>query len=539
VSSSIGGSYPEYDAVVIGAGHNGLTCACYLAKAGLRVLVIEEYHVIGGMTITEEIVHQGFKSDIHAFGYQIANFSPVPTELSLSSYGFRLIMPEISFSHIYPNGKCVAMFQSLDKTINEISKYSVKDSNTWANIFKQYLKEKESIVNSINNPPYTSKYADKRNSTETSYFQKFRSDIQSMRSWCNELFETEEIKAMFGTFSTFVGLSPDDAGGGRLCYLFSCAIQDKGNNVVEGGFGNLPLALEKYLRSNGGDILTKSKVTKILINGNRATGVQLDNGQTIAVRKVIASSIAPSSLILDLIGEQHVSSDLVRDIKHIEWGDAIYGIYMALNSAPSYKADKKVTKSAQLHLSPPGLEYFTKMFYNCRSGILSPDVLPIMSNDSMVDPSRAPIGKHLIKFLIPNVPYDIKKSERKFSEKLDWTSIKELYSNEIIDMVSENYITNLKDILLKKISLTPLDYEKRPTTSVKGTLSCGSMIPYQSNSMRPTPQLSNYKIPTLENVYLCGSGSHPGPGVSMAPGRNASKVIVTDLGLDPRNIFNR
>jgi phytoene dehydrogenase-like protein len=110
VSNTISGSYPEYEAVIIGAGHNGLTCAYYLAKAGLSLLVIEEFHATRGMTIPEEIFQQGFKSEIHAFGYQLANFSRVPNELSLKDYGFNLIRPEISFSYVFPNGNYVARF---------------------------------------------------------------------------------------------------------------------------------------------------------------------------------------------------------------------------------------------------------------------------------------------------------------------------------------------------------------------------------------------------------------------------------------------
>ena len=110
----------EFDAVVMGAGHDGLTCACYLARAGLKIPVLEEYCSIGGMTITEEITLPGFKSDVHAFGYQLANLPPVPTELEHGNYGFELINPEISFSHVFPNGKYAAMFPSIEKTIGSI-----------------------------------------------------------------------------------------------------------------------------------------------------------------------------------------------------------------------------------------------------------------------------------------------------------------------------------------------------------------------------------------------------------------------------------
>jgi beta-carotene ketolase (CrtO type) len=143
----------EFDAVVMGAGHNGLTCACYLAKAGLKVLVLEEYRSIGGMTITEEITLLGFKSDVYAFGYQLANLPPVPAELELGNYGFELIRPEISFSHVFPNGKYAAMFPSIEETIGSINKFSTQDGKTWNNLYSEYLSNRTSIIASLNSSP--------------------------------------------------------------------------------------------------------------------------------------------------------------------------------------------------------------------------------------------------------------------------------------------------------------------------------------------------------------------------------------------------
>jgi beta-carotene ketolase (CrtO type) len=143
----------EYDAIVIGAGHNGMTCACYLAKAGLKVLVIEQYKSIGGMTITEEVTLPGFRSDVHAFGYQLANLSPVPDELNLKKYGFELLRPEISYSHVFPDGGYISMYRSIEKTMNSIGKYSKKDAHTWNKMFNRYLGEKDFITSTINTPP--------------------------------------------------------------------------------------------------------------------------------------------------------------------------------------------------------------------------------------------------------------------------------------------------------------------------------------------------------------------------------------------------
>jgi beta-carotene ketolase (CrtO type) len=542
-----------YDALVIGAGHNGLTCACYLAKAGLRVLVLEDYKSIGGMTLTEEITLPGFKSDIHAFGYSLATLSPVPNELDLRTHGFELIHPEVSISHLFPNNHgYLSMYKSLEKTLDSIRKYSERDAASWKKIFDNYMTNKDSIVSLLNSPPVNplgdkkgvSMENDVRGEVLEVVGDKYRHQTQSMRSWCNENFESDEVKAMFGSFAPFVGLSPDDAGGAELCYLFSAIMQDGGNNVVKGGFVNLPMALANYLQSKGGQIMTSSRVKKIMIEDGRAIGVELANGKVIGAKKLVASSTDPSTLILNLIGEEYVDSHLAGSIKRMEWGDAIFGIYLALNGSLEYKSGQEIlSKSPQVHLSPPGLEYFSKIYYECRSGKPPSNPLSIMSNDSMMDPTRVISNEnnsnknHLIKFLVLSIPYEIKNADDKIGKENVWYNFKDRYADQIVETINENYIPNLNTSILKKTIYSPMDYEKKPINSIKGTLASGAILPYQSGWMRPIPQLGNYKIPSISNVYLCGAGSHPGPGVSMAPGRNAAQVILRDLGIDLRGVF--
>ena len=162
-----------------------------------------------------------------------------------------------------------------------------------------------------------------------------------------------------------------------------------------------------------------------------------------------------------------------------------------------------------------------------------------MSNDSLMDPSRVPINKHLIKFLILSVPYDIKETsidndlmnKSSSSQKYLWDKIKDKYSEIILSSINQNYIPNLSNEKIKSVSYSPRDFENKPSTCIRGTLSCGAVLPYQSGPMRSILELADDKIPLISNVYLCGSGSHPGPGVSMAPGRNATMKILKDLNL--------
>jgi phytoene dehydrogenase-like protein len=535
----------DYDAVVIGAGHNGLTSACYLAKAGLKVVVLEQYNSIGGMTITEEVTLPGFRSDIHAYGYQLANFSSAPSELELDKYGFELLYPNPSISHVFPGGGIISMYRDINKTVKSLERYSKKDAQTWQRMFNNYLSKKDKIIEFLNTPPDSGLPSHCTNSISTrsvevaerKSFDEYRSNLQSLRSWCNEYFESEEAKVFFGTWAAHVSASPDDAGGGDLAYLFSVLVQDAGNNVVKGGMGNLSIALARYFQSKGGKISTSTGVSKIIINDKgKAVGVRLDNGTYIGVRRVVVSSIDPVTLAFGLIGEEYLEQNTIRNIKRYEWGDAVFTMYLALDHQMEYTAGSEALRSTHLHLSEPTLDYLAKVFYECRSGKLPSEPLFIVSNDSIVDPSRVPKDKHLMKFLISSVPYKIRKNNygneyNGSSQQYDWNEIKEYYSDTLIDIISQKYIPDLKGILRKKIVYSPLDLEKRPKTSVLGTLACGAMLPYQLATNRPIPQFASYKIPEIPNVYLCGSANHPGPGVSMAPGRNAAQIISADLGL--------
>ena len=186
-----------------------------------------------------------------------------------------------------------------------------------------------------------------------------------MRSWCDENFETDEVKVLFGTSASFVGLSPNDAGGGELCHIFAAIAQDKGNNVVRGGFVNLPLALARFIESKGGDIITNASVTKIIIDNSGAVGVGLANGKNISARKLVVSSIDPSTLILDLIGEDYIDSSIIKDIKRIEWGDSVFGIYLALNGNLKYRSIRRrlVTHLRFIFLHPH-LNIFQRLSMN-------------------------------------------------------------------------------------------------------------------------------------------------------------------------------
>jgi len=361
--------------------------------------------------------------------------------------------------------------------------------------------------------------------------EAYRFSMQSVRSWANQTLEAEATKTLFGSFATFLGASPDDAGGAELGWLFASVLQNAGNNLVKGGMHRVTLALAEDLRTHGGEIRTSALVEKILGDAKRATAVRLASGEEISVVELIASNIDPGYLITDLLGAEMVGADIVDKMKLYEWGDSVFVMFVALKSPVNYKAGPAARQSAHVHLTEPSLDFFSRVYLECRGGALPSAPMIVSWNDSAIDPSRAPAGKALMKFVVLSVPYVITGDATGKIPARTWDEAREPYADYLIDLITANYIPDLKAKILKRVAHSPVDISRKIISAVRGTLGQGAFLPYQSGSLRPIPELGQYRTP-VPNVYLCSSGSHPGPGVSMAPGRNAAQVIFSDLGLD-------
>lgn len=525
-----------YDAIVIGAGHYGLTCACYLA-AGLQVLVLEQYHTVGGMTVTEQETLPGFWSDLHASGYQLANLSPVPQELHLLPDGYELIKPDIPFAHAFPDGQSITVHHDLDQTVANIARYSQADAQTWRTLMEQFRAEQDAIVAGMFSPPPSLSAEAAAFSKSPADMERYRFSLQSLRSWANQTFESETTKTLFGSFATFLGASPDDAGGAQLGWLFASVLQNVGNNLVRGGMNRVTFALADYLRAHGGEIRTNARAEKIIGTARGATAVRLVGGEEIPFGRLLVSNIDPPQLVQKLLGAEMVGQTIVDEMQHYEWGDSIFVMYVALDAPVTYKAGDEARRAAHVHLSEPSLDFFARVYLECRGGLLPSAPMIVSWNDSTIDPTRAPQGKALMKFVVLSVPYIIRGDATGVIHARTWEQAREPYVDYLIDLITRNYIPDLKSKILKRVAHSPVDIERRIISAVHGTLGQGAFLLYQNGSLRPIPELGEYRTP-VPNVYLCSSGSHPGPGVSMAPGRNAAQVIFGDLGLDFKRIVS-
>jgi len=519
----------SHDAIVIGSGHNGLTCACYLARAGLKVLVLEQGASIGGMTNTEEVTLPGFRSDTHAFGYQLANVSPAPRELDLARYGFELLHPKVAVTHAFPDGRSVSVFRDLAQTCAGIARHSSADAQRYRALCEGFATQVDAVAAAINSPPPSPAQQMAALGATPEGLDEYRLELQSLRSWAREEFEEELTRALLGTWCTHVGLSPDDVGGAAMARAFTTLIQQFGNNLVKGGMRNLPLALAGFLEAHGGEIRTNARVAKILVENRKAVAVRLADGETIDVGGLVASGIDPQQLVLALLGEDVVGGTIARKMRHYDPGESVLVVYLALDRPVHYKAGEAADRGVYVHPAP-SLDFLARQFQECRAGLLPSRPFALMCNDSACDPSRAPAGKTLMKLVVQPVPYRIAGDAGGSIAGTTWEAVKEAYADRVVDQLSEDYLPDLRRSIACRVVHSPVDLETLMPSAPRGTITHGAFLPYQQGAMRPIPELGRYRSP-VGNVYLCGSGSHPGGGVSMAPGRNAAQVIHRDLGL--------
>jgi phytoene desaturase len=515
-----------YQAIVIGAGHNGLTCACYLARAGLKVLVLERYETYGGMTVSEQLAAPGFLSDVHASGYLVAKLTPAPDELGLARHGLELITPDPNWAQVFPDGRAFTIGRDVEETARSMEQFSRADADAWRSLYRRYLAAKPEIVAGMTStpPPLAKEFAGK------DAVDSYRFQFQSARSWVEENFQSPEMRYFFASCALHGALAPDDALGANFAWLFAAAVQDVGVSIVKGGMHNVSRALAAELAEHGGEIRVNAGVKSIAVEKGRAVSVTFDNGEVIALDGVLASNVDPRHLAVDLLGEAQIGETIASKIKRYDWGQSFFGIYLALDGPVPYRAGPAADQAGYVHIGGPSLDDLAETFAQARAGLLPSRPMIGAINEAGLDPSRAPAGMALMKFIVHFVPYRVSGDASGRIHGTHWDDIKNAYADAMIDMLSEHVLPGLRDRIVARSIRSPLDYERRIISAVHGTHQHGAFLPYQIGAMRPIPEFGSYRSP-VANLYLCGAGSHPGSGVTMAPGRNAAKVICGDLGL--------
>ncbi len=532
--SASNNSKSKYDAIVIGGGHNGLTNAAYLARAGKRVLVLERRHVLGGAAVTEE-VFPGFKFSVCS--YVVSLLRPeIIRDLDLPRHGLEILPLDGTFTPM-PSGDHLWRVNDHGKTRREIARHSKLDAEAYEEFGKamqamcRFVKPILSMVPpdpSTLNPRELMKllFIGKRfqgMSSEDKYNQVQLMTMSAI-DFLDQWFETDVLKATMsasGIIGTFLGVrSPGTAYVLLHHYMGEIDGAFRSWGFSRGGTGAISNAIADAARELGAEIRTEAPIAKIIVKNSRAQGVVLQNGDEIYA-DVISSSVDPRLTFIKFIEEGQLPGEFLEDVRRYKFRGSSGKVNLALDALPDFKCLPGPGAHLRGAVSiSPSVEYMERAYDDAKYGNFSRRPYIDMVIPSLTDPSVAPPGKHVMSCFVQYAPYKLRPG-------LNWDEQREAFGNNVIDTISE-YAPNLKSTILNKQVLTPLDLEREFGLS-EGNIFQGELSLEQLFFLRPVPGYAQFRTP-IKNLYMCGSATHPGGGIMGAPGRLAALEILKDVG---------
>ena len=520
----------KYDAIVIGGGHNGLTAAAYLGRAGKKVLVLERRYVLGGAAVTEE-VFPGFKFSVCS--YVVSLLKPnIIRELMLPKFGLELLPLESTFTPL--DNDYLLRTADGDQTYREISRHSPRDAETYmrfgplmGQIGMAVRPILETIAPNAIRPSLSDLGAMKKllNHFKTLSDEQFEylTKLMTMSSadFLDEWFEFEPLKATMsasGIIGTFMGpRSPGSAYVMLHHYMGDIDGAFRAWGFQRGGTGAVSTAIARSAEHFGADILTEAPVEKVIVKNACAIGVVLENGDEYQADKVI-SGLDPKLSFLKMVDESDLPSDFVTDIKNFRIRGSSGKVNLALDGLPNFTSlpgDGPHLRGA-ISISP-SYDYLEKAYDDAKYGNFSQKPYMDIIFPSVIDPGMAPPGKHVMSCFVQYAPYDIRGG---------WNGQKREDFGDVVVNAIARFAPNIKDIILHRQVLTPADLESTFGLT-EGNIFHGELSLQQLFVLRPAVKWANYKTP-IKNYYQCGSGTHPGGGITGSPGEMAAKKILRD-----------
>jgi phytoene dehydrogenase-like protein len=520
------------DIVVIGGGHNGLITAFYLAKAGLKPLVLERASQVGGAAVTDEF-HPGFRCSTLA--HTAGPIRPdIVRDMQLEKHGLLLITPVICVTALTPDGRALTLYQDANQSAQEIASFSQKDAAKYPEFQESLGKISKVIGEALATTPPDIDHPSSgdlwsmlktgraiRNLGKKDMFRLLRWGPMAVADLAAEYFETELLRAVVtarGVFGTFLG--PWSAGSALVLLIRAAGDAHPAGSacLAAGGMGAVTQAMSSAAKAAGAEIRTGAEVIEIRVHNGEATGVLLSTGEEIQARAVI-SNADPKRTLLKLTDPTHLSPDFVQKLQHYRGNGTVAKVNLALSGLPKFTALKNGDTSAlkgRIHIGNE-IDYLERAFDESKYGNFSRQPYLEATIPSLTDPTLAPDGKHVMSIYMQYAPYKLKG---------DWEQQRKVLGQTVVQTLAQ-YAPNLPELILTHQIITPKDLEDKYGMT-GGQIFHGELALDQFFTMRPLLDWARYRTP-IQNLYLCGSGTHPGVGLTGGSGTNAAREILKDL----------
>ena len=527
-------SQNNYDAIVIGAGHNGLTNATYLARSGLKVLLLERNPWIGGAAVSREIEKGWTYSNC---SYVCSLLRPeIFRDLQLARHGLQVV-PYGGGVTITSKGDILGGYADHELKRREYARHNAHDGDAYDRYSTEVMRQCKFIRPLLMRTPPDPTSLRPRDIKEMIFLSKefkklgeqviydtIRFYSMSIADYLGEFFESDLIKAALsgsGIIGTALGpYSPGTAYVLLHHYMGEIDGAFRSWGLSRGGTGAISNAIASAAREAGVEIRSQAPVSRILVKDGAAVGVVLENGDY-CTANVVSSSLDPRQTFSKLVGEEHLPADFVEDVRRYKYRGSSGKVNLALDALPDFTCLPGPGPHLRGAVSvSPSVDYMERAYDEAKYGRYSRRPYIDMVIPSLTDPSVAPPGKHVMSCFVQYAPYHLK-------EEGGWDAHRDGFGDTVIDTIAQ-YAPNIKDIILHRQVLTPLDIERDFGLS-EGNIFQGELTLEQLFFLRPAPGWAQYKTP-VRNLYMCGSATHPGGGIMGAPGRNAALRILKETG---------
>lgn len=520
-----------YDAVVVGAGHNGLAAAVHLAARGWKVAVVEAGSAPGGAVKTLELTEPGFRHDLCAMNLSMfagsAFFAAYRDELTRA--GLELVPAPRCFASVFRDGTALGLGPDVEQMVSAIRALSPADAEAWQRMLADFGRDAPHIFGLLGAPMpsfTTAKTLWKawRQIGMEGLYRLGRLLVATPREFLDGHFESEKLKVMMAAWGLHLDFAPDVAGGALFPYLESMANQAFGMVIGKGGADTIIRAMTAVLAEKGGEILLGQPVSEVALDAaGRATGVVLADGRTLSARKAVIANLNPKVLFGSLVPRLAALEGFNRKVGAFRPGPGAMMIHMAMDGLPDWTAGGELKNYAYVHIAPD-MQMMSRVYAEAMDGLLPAEPALVVGQPTAIDPSRAPDGKHVLWVQVRVLPAEIRGDALGTTAATDWDQAKDAYAERVIDII-ERYAPGIRSLIRSRAVFSPLDLERENANLVGGDSLSGSHHLDQNFLFRPVAGYSRYRTP-VPSLYMCGASTWPGAGTGAGSGFMLGKILA-------------